>query len=80
LSNTPPIQQYLDIGVTLEGILEHGAEAWALLRQAGLAPAPREDGFDSWPPELPHTEAGTIAYHVAAMIQYAKREYDRRPL
>jgi hypothetical protein len=63
--------------MTLEGLLdsalEHGSHAWRALEVAGLA----EDTPDGpWPPNTKQP-VGSAAYHLAAMLDYIKRAYDK---
>lgn len=57
---------------TLDTILEHASHAWRALEAAGLAEN-NPDG--AWPPQTnqPH---GSVAYHLAIMIQYTKKLCD----
>ena len=57
----------------LDTALEHGSHAWNALRKAGLAHV-RDEERQTWPPQCTD-EAGSAAYHMAAVIEYTFEVY-----
>lgn len=58
----------------LDTALEHGAHAWGALMHAGLAHVADAER-QMWPPQCTD-EAGSAAYHVAALIDYVFTVYN----
>jgi hypothetical protein len=70
------IQERQAIKAKMSMLLEHGLHAWKIYRKAGDIPEHLKTLDDGWPPILGSADAGTLGYHLAAMIEYSKQVYD----
>jgi len=65
--------------VFLDAALEHGSQAWWAMAREGLLP--KGTTMDRWPPEVPvganMENVDHVPYHVASMIWYVYRVYDK---
>lgn len=63
----------------LDAALEHGRQAWDAMIHEGLLP--KGTTMDKWPPEVTTgvnmENVGHVPYHVASMIWYVYRVYDK---
>ena len=60
-----------DLKTLLESALEHGSHAWRNAEEelGNLS-------WEGWPPQVPHSESGTLTYHLAAMIDKVYRAWN----
>lgn len=61
----------------LDSLLEHASHSWADMRRLGLIPDDADDSFS--PPSVPSKYVGHAAYHLSAVIMYARKVYEALP-